>query len=162
MAAKISPIPKGYHTLTPALMVGGAAKAIEFYKKAFGATETMRFPGPDGRIMHASLMIGDSPIMLGDEMPDMGARGPKTIGGSPVSIFLYTDNVDQVWKKAVGAGAIIVQPLVDQFWGDRAGMLDDPFGHHWWLAQHIKDPTPEELNAGAQASMAKRREMVHG
>jgi uncharacterized glyoxalase superfamily protein PhnB len=154
MTNKVSPIPKGFHTLTPAIMVAGAARAIDFYKKAFGATETMRFNGPDGKIMHASLMIGDSPLMLGDEMPDMGGKGPRTLGGSPVSIFLYTENVDALWKKAVDAGATVVHPLIDQFWGDRAGLLDDPFGHHWWLAQHIKDPTPEELKAGAEASMA--------
>lgn len=154
MADKVSPIPKGFHTLTPALMIGGAADAIEFYKKAFGAVEVMRFPTPDGKVMHAQLQIGNSMLMLGDEMPEMGGKGPKTLGGSPVSLFFYTDNVDAAWKRAVDAGAKVLQPLTDQFWGDRAGCLDDPYGHHWWLAQHIKDPTPAELKTGAEASMA--------
>ena len=142
-------IPKGYHTVTPSLMVAGAAKAIEFYKKAFGAEEVSRFPGPDGKIMHAEIRIGDSTIMLGDEMPDQGYKGPKAYGGTSVAFFVYRENVDAEWKRAIGAGAKEVMPLIDQFWGDRAGCLEDPFGHKWWLAQHIKDLTPEELRQAA-------------
>ena len=150
MAKKAQPIPKGYHTVTPSIFVAGAAKAIEFYKKAFGAQEVMRFPGPDGKtIMHAEIRVGDSNIMLGDEMPEQGARGPKTIGGTPVSFFIYGDNVDAAWKRAVDAGAKPIMPLADQFWGDRTGCLEDPFGHHWWLAQHVQDLTPEELQQAA-------------
>lgn len=147
-------VPKGYHTVTPSIFVAGAAKAIEFYKKAFRAEEVMRFPGPDGKIMHAEIRIGDSTIMLGDEMPEQGGKSPKTIGGTPVSFFVYRDNVDAEWKRAVDAGAKPIQPLADQFWGDRTGCLEDPFGHHWWLAQHIQDLTPEELQKGAEAMFA--------
>ena len=144
-------IPQGYHTVTPSLVVAGAAKALDFYKKALGAEERSRFPAPDGSIMHAEIKIGDSIIMLGDEMPEHGARGPKAIGGTPVSFFIYKDNVDAAWKQALNAGGKEVMPLVDQFWGDRAGCFEDPFGHHWWLAQHVKDMTPEELRqAGEQ------------
>ena len=146
MAKKAQAIPKGYHTLTPSIVVAGAAKAIDFYKKAFGAEEVMRFPAPDGSIMHAELRIGDSMIMLGDEMPEQGGgRSPKSIGGTPVSFFVYGDDVDAAWKRAVDAGAKPIMPLADQFWGDRAGCLEDPFGHNWWLAQHVEDLTPEEL-----------------
>ncbi|MGH7581420.1 MAG: VOC family protein, partial [Gemmatimonadales bacterium] len=145
MAKKAQAIPKGHHTITPSLFVAGAAKAIEFYKKALGAVELTRFAGPDGSIMHAELRIGDSIIMLADEMPDQGGRGPKSIGGTPVSFFLYGEDVDGAWKRAVDAGAKPVVPLADQFWGDRTGCLEDPFGHQWWLAQHIQDLTPEEL-----------------
>jgi PhnB protein len=151
MAKQTEAIPKNYHTVTPSLMVNGAANAIDFYKKALGAEEIMRFPGPDGRIMHAEIRIGDSVIMLGDEMPEQGARGPKSIGGTPVSFFVYRENVDAAWKRAIDAGAKEVMPLIDQFWGDRAGCLVDPFGHQWWLAQHVKDLTPEELHKAAEA-----------
>lgn len=143
-------VPPEYHTVTPSLVVAGAAKALDFYKKALGAEERMRFPAPDGSIMHAEIKIGDSIIMLGDEMPEQGARGPKTIGGTPVSFFLYKENVDAAWKQALGAGGKEIMPLADQFWGDRAGCFEDPFGHHWWLAQHVKDMTPEELNQAAE------------
>ena len=155
MAKKAQAIPKGYHTVTPSLFVAGAAKAIEFYKKALGAEEIMRFPGPDGSIMHAELRIGDSVIMLGDEMPDQGGRGPKTIGGTPVSFFVYREDVDAAWKRAVDAGARRVVPLADQFWGDRTGCLEDPFGHQWWLAQHIQDLTPEEIRRNAEPHFAQ-------
>ena len=151
MPKKAQAIPKGYHTVTPSLVVAGAAKAIDFYKKALGAEERMRFPGPDGTIMHAELQIGDSIVMLGDEMPEQGGRGPKSIGGTPVSFFVYRDNVDAAWKQAVDAGATPNMPLADQFWGDRTGCLEDPFGHRWWLAQHIQDLTPEELQKGAES-----------
>jgi PhnB protein len=151
MAKKAQAIPKGFHSVTPSLMVDGAAKAIDFYKKALGAEELSRFPGPDGRIMHAEIRIGDSVIMLGDEMPEQGARGPKSIGGTPVSFFVYAENVDAAWKRAVDAGAKPIMPLIDQFWGDRAGSIEDPFGHHWWLAQRIQELTPEELRRNAEA-----------
>lgn len=155
MAKKAQAIPKGYHTVTPSLFVAGAAKAIEFYKKALGAEEIMRFPGPDGSIMHAELRIGDSVIMLGDEMPDQGGKGPKTIGGTPVSFFVYREDVDAAWKRAVDAGARPLVPLADQFWGDRTGCLLDPFGHQWWLAQHVQDLTPEEIRRNAESHFAQ-------
>ena len=151
MAKKAQAIPKGFHSVTPSLMVDGAAKAIDFYKKALGAEELMRFPGPDGRIMHAEIKIGDSVIMLGDEMPEQGARGPKSIGGTPVTLFIYGENVDAAWKRAVDAGAKPIMPLMDQFWGDRGGSIEDPFGHHWWLAQRMQELTPEELRRNADA-----------
>ena len=155
MAAKTQAIPKGYHTVTPSLFVTGAAKAIDFYKSAFGAEEVMRFPAPDGTIMHAEIRIGDSAIMLGDEMPDRGGKSPKTIGGTPVSFFIYRENVDEAWKRAVNAGGKQIMPLIDQFWGDRAGCLEDPFGHRWWLAQHVKDLSPEELKEAADSFFAQ-------
>ena len=151
MAKQAQAIPKGLHTVTPSLVVAGAAKAIDFYKKALGAEELMRFPAPDGKIMHAEIRIGDSVIMLGDEMPDHGAKGPKAYGGTSVSFFVYGENVDAAWKRAVDAGAKPIVPLTDQFWGDRTGCLEDPFGHHWWLAQHIQDLTPEELRKNADS-----------
>jgi len=151
MAKKAQAIPKGLHTVTPSLIVAGAAKAIDFYKKALGAEELMRFPGPDGKIMQAEIRIGDSVIMLGDEMPEHGAKGPNAYGGTSVSFFVYGENVDAAWKRAVDAGAKPVMPLADQFWGDRTGCLEDPFGHHWWLAQHIQDLTPEEIQKGSEA-----------
>ncbi len=151
MAAKAQAIPKGHHTVTPSLFVAGAAKAIDFYKKALGAEEVMRFPAPDGTIMHAEIRIGDSIIMLGDEMPDQGGRGPKSIGGTPVSFFVFGENVDAAWKRAVDAGAKPIVPLADQFWGDRTGCLEDPFGHQWWLAQHIQDLTPEQIRKNAES-----------
>ena len=151
MAKKAQAIPKGFHSVTPSIVVAGAAKAIDFYKRAFGAEEISRFPGPDGTIMHAEIRIGDSVIMLGDEMPEQGARGPKSIGGTPVSFFVYGENVDAAWKRAVDAGAKTIMPLADQFWGDRTGCLEDPFGHKWWLAQRIQDLTPEELQRNAES-----------
>jgi uncharacterized glyoxalase superfamily protein PhnB len=156
MTKKVQAIPKGHHSITPSLFIAGAAKAIDFYKKAFGAQEKMRFPAPDGSIMYAELQIGDSVIMLGDEMPEQGGgKGPKTLGGTPVSFFMYRENVDAEWKRAIDAGAKEVMPLIDQFWGDRAGCLEDPFGHQWWLAQHIKDMTEEELQKSAEAFFAQ-------
>jgi uncharacterized glyoxalase superfamily protein PhnB len=151
MATKAQAIPKGYHTVTPSLVIDGAAKALDFYKKALEAEELMRFPGPDGTIMHAEIRIGDSRIMLGDEMPEQGGRGPKSYGGTPVSFFVYRENVDAAWKRAVEAGGKPIMPLADQFWGDRAGCFEDPFGHHWWLAQHVEDLTPEELKKRAES-----------
>jgi PhnB protein len=144
-------VPREYHTVTPSLFVAGAAKAIDFYKKALGAEERMRFPAPDGTIMHAEIKIGDSIIMLGDEMPDYGGKGPKSIGGTPVGFFVYREDVDAAWKQAINAGGKEIQPLVDQFWGDRAGCFEDPFGHRWWLAQHLEDLSPEEIRQRAES-----------
>jgi PhnB protein len=151
MPTKAQAIPKGYHTVTPSLVVNGAAKALDFYKKALEAEELMRFPGPDGSIMHAEIRIGDSRIMLGDEMPEQGGRGPKSYGGTAVSFFVYRENVDAAWKRAVEAGGKPIMPLADQFWGDRAGCFEDPFGHRWWLAQHVQDLTPDELKKAAES-----------
>jgi uncharacterized glyoxalase superfamily protein PhnB len=132
-------------TVTPHLICAGAADAIEFYKKAFGAVETARLPGPQGKIMHAMLRIGDSALMLVDEMPEWGALGPKALKGSPVTIHLYVDDVDAFAARAVKAGAKITMPVEDMFWGDRYGKLEDPFGHHWSLATHLRDVSPEEM-----------------
>jgi PhnB protein len=151
MAKKAQAIPKGYHTVTPSIVVAGAARAIDFYKKALGAEEISRFPGPDGKIMHAEIRVGDSVIMLMDEMPDHGSRGPKSLGGTPVAFFFYGENVDAAWKRAVDAGAREVMPLTDQFWGDRTGCVEDPYGHRWWLAQHLEDLTQEELRKRGEA-----------
>ncbi|MGI0006661.1 MAG: VOC family protein [Nitrosotalea sp.] len=147
------PIPDGYHTVTPTLIVKGASDAIEFYKKAFGAQEIMRFPGPDGKtIMHAEIKIGDSSIMLNDEMPQMGCMSPQSIGGSGSGIFLYVHDADDTFNKAVSAGAKPQMPMMDAFWGDRFGSIVDPFGHVWSIATHKKDLTPDELKkAGEEA-----------
>jgi uncharacterized glyoxalase superfamily protein PhnB len=149
MAKKAQAVPEGFHTVTPSIVVAGAARAIDFYKKAFGAEEKGRFAGPDGSIMHAEIRIGDSVIMLADEMPEQGGRGPQSYGGTPVNFFVYGENVDAAWKRAVDAGAKTIMPLGDQFWGDRTGCLEDPFGHRWWLAQRIQDLTPDELRKNA-------------
>jgi PhnB protein len=157
MATKGPAIPKGYHSVTPSLVVADGAKAIEFYKNAFGAREIYRFAAPDGSIMHAVVQIGDSMIMLGDEMEAPGGRSPRTIGGTPVSLFIYLDHVDTAWKRAVDAGAKVVQPLADQFWGDRGGCVEDPSGHQWWLAQHVEDLSEAELKEAADAFFASAR-----
>jgi PhnB protein len=142
---KAQPIPEGMRTVTPHLICAGAADAIEFYKKAFGAVETARLPGPQGKIMHAMLRIGDSAVMLVDEMPEWGALGPKALKGSPVTIHLYVDDVDAFAARAVKAGAKITMPVEDMFWGDRYGKLEDPFGHHWSVATHVRDASVEEM-----------------
>jgi uncharacterized glyoxalase superfamily protein PhnB len=154
MAKAKQSIPQGYHTVTPSIVVAGGDQAIDFYKKAFGAEELMRFPAPDGKLMHGEIKIGDSIIMLSDEMPEHGGRGPTSYGGTSVSFFVYGDNVDQAWKRAVDAGAREIMPLADQFWGDRTGCLEDPFGHRWWLAQHTEDLSPEEIGQRAQEFFA--------
>jgi PhnB protein len=153
---KTKPIPDGYHTATPYLIVNDAARALEFYKKAFGATETMRFAGPGGKIMHAEIKIGNSPIMLADEYPEMGARSPQTLGGSPVSLVLYVENVDAWANQAVAAGAKVQRPVQDQFYGDRTGTFEDPFGHVWSIATHKEDVTPEEMQRRAAAAFKKQ------
>ena len=152
---KAKPIPDGYHTATPYLIADDAAKAIEFYKKAFGASEKLRIPAPGGRIGHAEIQIGDSLIMLADEHPEIDARGPQHYGGSPVSILLYVDDVDALFKQAVAAGGTEVRPVTDQFYGDRSGTLKDPFGHSWHLSTHKEDVSPEELNR-RMAALAKK------
>jgi PhnB protein len=150
--SKAKPIPEGYHTATPYLIVKDAAKAIEFYKKAFGAAEMMRMTQPDGRVGHAEIKIGDSPIMLADEFPEMGARSPQSLGGSPVSILLYVQDVDALTSQAITAGAKVVRPVKDQFYGDRSGSLEDPFGHQWHIATHVEDVPPEEMKKRAAAA----------
>jgi len=142
---KVKPIPDGMQSVTPHLICAGAADAIEFYKKAFNAVEVVRLPGPQGRLMHAMIRIGDSAVMLVDEMPEWGALGPNSLKGSPVTIHLYVENVDAFVKRAVDAGAKITMPVADMFWGDRYGKLEDPFGHHWSVATHIRDVSPDEM-----------------
>jgi PhnB protein len=149
-------IPDGYHTATPYLIVKGAASALEFYKKALGATEIMRFPGPDGLIGHAEIRIGNSVLMLADENPAMGARSPKTLGGSPISIMIYVEDSDATFNKAVAAGAKVVRPLMDQFYGDRSGIVEDPFGHTWSISTHKEDVPPEEMKKRAEAVMKQK------
>ena len=152
----VKPIPDGYHTATPYLIVKGAASALDFYKKALGATEIMRFPGPDGSVMHAEIQIGNSILMLADENPAMGARGPKTLGGSPISIMLYVEDADASFNKAVAAGAKVVRPLMDQFYDDRSGIVDDPFGHAWSISTHKEDVPPDEMKKRAEAFMKQK------
>lgn len=145
--------PDGYHSITPYLITHDAAAAIDFYKKAFGATEQMRLSGPGGKVMHAEIKIGDSPIMLADEFPEMGIRSAKSFGGSPVSILLYTADVDAMFAQAIAAGATEKKPLADQFYGDRSGAVDDPFGHSWTIATHIEDVSPTEMDQRFQQMM---------
>lgn len=148
------PIPDGYHAVTPTLTISGASDAIEFYKKAFDAKEVYRFQGPDGKtIMHAEIRIGDSPIMLCDEMPQMGVLSPKSIGGPSGSIYLYVKDSDSVFNKAVSAGAKPIMPMMDGFWGDRFGSITDPFGHRWTIATKKKDMTEEEIEKAGREFM---------
>ncbi len=140
-------------TVTPHLVCNGAADAITFYKQAFGAVELGRLPGPQGKLMHAMLRIGDSAVMLADEFPDFGSFGPKSLKGSPVTIHLYVEDVDATVKRAVAAGAKITMPVDDMFWGDRYGKIEDPFGHHWSIATHIRDVSPEEMQAAMNAGV---------
>jgi PhnB protein len=143
--ADVKPIPEGYHSVTPHLVIKGAAQALEFYKTAFGATELFRMEH-EGMIGHAEIKIGDSPIMLADEHPDQGHVSPTTLGGSPVGIMIYVDDVDKIYNQAISAGAREVKPLQDQFYGDRSGTLTDPFGHVWTVATHKEDVAPEEMD----------------
>lgn len=156
MATSIKSIPEGYHSVTPYLVVDGAAAAIAFYQSVFDAREALRMGAPGGRVGHAELIIGDSKIMLADEFPDMGARGPKSIGGSPVSLHLYVPDVDGVVARALAAGAKEVRPVKDQFYGDRSGTLEDPFGHLWHVATHVEDVPPDELERRAKAAMGQQ------
>lgn len=153
MSITVKPIPEGYHTVTPYLIIGGAADAIEFYKRAFGAAELFRMEH-EKKIGHAEIKIGDSPIMLADESPEMGYKSPQTLGGTPVSILLYVEDVDTFFKRALQAGAKQDRPVEDKFYGDRGGSLIDPFGHIWHVATHKEDVTPEE--------MEKRMAAAHG
>lgn len=146
--SQVKPIPEGMHSVTPHLVCAGAAEAIEFYKRAFGAEEAARLMAPDGKLMHANIRIGDSAVMLVDEFPDMGCLGPNALNGSPVTIHLYVNDVDRSFERAVAAGATVVMPLQDMFWGDRYGIVKDPFGHQWSMATHIRDLTPAEIEAG--------------
>jgi PhnB protein len=141
----VKPIPEGYHTVTPYLIVRGGVAALEFYKKAFGAKELFRMPMPDGRLGHAEIKIGDSPVMLADECPEMQAVGPQTLKGSPVGICLYVENADVVYNQAIAAGATVDKPIQDQFYGDRSGTVKDPFGHKWTIATHKEDVSMEEM-----------------
>jgi len=145
----VSPFPEGYHRITPYLVVDGAAKALEFYAKHFGAEEFVRMPGPEGKVMHAEMKIGDSVLMLADGMDEF--KGPNAYGGSPVSLLLYVEKVDEVVAGAVAAGATLLRPVQDQFYGDRSGTLKDPFGHIWTIATHVEDVSPEEMQRRMQA-----------
>jgi len=152
--AQVRPIPDGYHTIIPYLSIKGAAAAIEFYKKAFGATESMRLAQPDGRIGHAELQLGDSRIMLADEFPDLDFRSPLSLGGSPVHLHVYVPDVDAVVSRALAAGATLERPVEDQFYGDRTGTVADPYGHVWHVATHTEDVPPDELRRRAAARQA--------
>jgi PhnB protein len=158
MSTKVKPIPDEFHTLTPYLTVKGAAQAIDFYKRAFGATERFRFPGPDGKtIGHAEIVIGDSILMMADEIPSMGNRSPQSFGGTPVSLLIYVEDVDTAYKRAIDAGAKVKMPVEDKFYGERAGCLEDPFGHQWTLMTHIEDVSPEEMRKRMDAFTAKMK-----
>lgn len=148
----VKPIPDGMHTLTPHLVCAGAAEAIEFYKKAFNAVELRRMDGPQGKLIHAEVRIGDSVLMLVDEFPEMGAKGPKSMEGSPVTLHLYVEDADATAAQAVAAGARVTMPVDEAFWGDRYGQLEDPFGHRWSVATHVRDLSPQEIRAAMQES----------
>lgn len=147
-------IPAGMTSVTPHLVCAGAAAAIEFYKKAFNAVEEMRIPGPDGKLIHASVRIADSPVMLVDEFPEMGGTSPRTLKGSPVTIHVYVEDVDALVAQATRAGAKVTMPLADMFWGDRYCSLEDPFGHSWSFATHLRDMSEAELRAAAKQAMS--------
>jgi PhnB protein len=152
---EIEKIPKDYHSITPVLIVKNGDKAIEFYKNGFGVEERCRMKSPDGRVAHAELKLGDSVFMLSDEYPEMKCHSPKTIGGSPVSMYVYVDDVDSIFNKAISAGAKVLDPVKDQFWGDRHGRLEDPFGHLWSIATHKKDLSEEEMKKAAEAAFSQ-------
>jgi PhnB protein len=149
--AKVKPIPDGYPQVTPYLVIDGAAAAIEFYGEVFGTKERMRMPGADGKIGHCELQLGDAVIMLADEFPEMDIRGPKSIGGTPVTLSVYVEDVDNVFDRALEAGAKALRPVEDQFYGDRSGQLEDPFGHRWSVASHVEDVPPDEMAKRAAA-----------
>ncbi len=155
---RVKPVPDGYHTVTPYLTVDDAVRALDFYKRAFGARETERMLGPGGRIMHAEIRLGDSVVMLSDEMPGMSTcRSAKSLGGTTTQIFLYVPDVDTAFKRAADAGCTVTMPLADMFWGDRYGKLEDPFGHQWGLATHKEDVSPDEIRKRGAAAMASMR-----
>lgn len=151
----VKAVPEGTHTITPHLVVDGAEQALEFYKKAFGAQVAGVHKTPDGKVMHAEFKIGDSKLMLNDEFPGMGSASPKSLGGSPVVLNLYMEDIDKVFNQAVSAGATVTMPLANQFWGDRYGQLKDPFGHTWALGQHVEDVSPEEMERRAREAFAQ-------
>jgi PhnB protein len=150
----VKPIPEGYRTVTPYLAVDGAAEAIEYYKKAFGAKERGRMEVPGGKIGHAELEIGDSLVMLSDALPQFSTRSPKELGGTSVSVHMYVEDVDAVVKQAIEAGGTVTAEVADQFWGDRFGVVQDPFGHQWTISTHVEDVPPEEMAERAKAAMA--------
>ena len=152
--ARVKPIPDGYPRVSPYLCVNGGTAAIDFYKSVFGATERMRMAGPDGKIGHAELQLGESLIMLADEHPQMGILSPRSIGGTPVTISVYVEDVDVVFKRAVSVGAKSLRPVANQFYGDRSGQFEDPFGHRWSVATHVEDVAPDEMNRRAAAMSA--------
>ena len=155
MTQQVQPVPEGFHTVTPHLVIKGASEAIEFYKKAFGAAEISRLPGPDGKLMHGSLKIGDSIVFLVDENPQWGSNGPLSLGGTPITLHLYVEDVDTAFSQAVEAGASVKMPPADMFWGDRYGVITDPFGHSWSLATRKQDLTPEQVAKNAEEMFAK-------
>ena len=156
MADGVRAIPEGFEGATPYLCVRGGADALEFYKKAFGATEVMRMDMPDGRVGHAEIRIGTALVMLADEFPEMGFKSPQTLGGSPVLIHVYVEDVDAFVERAVAAGATLKRPVQDQFYGDRSGGVEDPFGHSWYFATHVEDVAPEEMQRRHEAYAAKQ------
>jgi PhnB protein len=158
MPSQVKPIPQGYRTVTPYLTLNDTARAIDFYKRAFGAQEVMRMDMPGGKIAHAEIKIGDSIIMLGDEMPGMGSKAPQSLGGTCSGIMLYVEDVDAAFEKATAAGAQVDSPLADMFWGDRYGRLRDPFGHLWSVATHKEDVAPAEMSKRMQAEVARRQQ----
>ena len=151
MSPSVKPIPDGYPRVSPYLVVDGAAQAIDFYTQVLGASERMRMGGPDGKIGHAELEFGDSVVMLADEYPDMGYVGPKAVGGTPVTIGVYVEDVDKTFDAAVKAGAKALRPVEDQFYGDRSGQIEDPFGHRWSISTHVEDVPPDEMEKRAAA-----------
>ena len=151
--SKVKPVPEGHHTVAPYLVVDGAAAAMEFYTRAFGAQELFRMPGPNGAIMHAEIMIGDSPVMLCDASPETGSQSPQSLNGTPVSIFLYVPDVDGFVARATAAGATLKVPLTNMFWGDRYAQLADPYGHVWQVATHVEDVAPDEMMRRATDTM---------
>jgi PhnB protein len=153
----VKAIPAGHHTVTPYLAIKNASKALEFYKQAFGAIESYKLMMPDGRLGHAEIRLGDSMIMLSDEFPEYGGKAPETLDGSPVSIHLYVEDVDAFFRKALAAGAKERKPVMNQFYGDRSGQLEDPFGHLWWVATHKEDVAPEEMQKRVQAMFAGKK-----
>lgn len=155
MPTKVKPVPKGYHTVTPSLIVSDAKQAIDFYRRAFGAEEIYRFETPDGKIAHAEIRIGDSIIWLADEMPGACCRSPQALGGTAVNITLYVEDADQLFQRATAAGATVRMPLQDMFWGDRYGEVTDPFGHSWSLSTHKEDVPPEEIRKRAEKAMSQ-------
>lgn len=163
MSNEVKYIPEGFHSVTPYISVRGGAEAIEFYKKAFGAKERYRFAAPDGKkVGHAEITIGDSIVMLADEMEEYGNKSPKSLNGTPVNLCVYVQDVDEAFKRAVEAGAKVVRPVTDMFYGDRTGCIEDPFGHTWSLMTHKEDVPPEELNRRMQAECAKTGEAPKG